>query len=92
MFCQYLSSQLIEDFILACTRYKSVNLDGFFLETVIPLKKKTFPQKDKTSSQNTYVDELDEVKNDIYRASKKNFMTTRKTADVLRYYDSLIKM
>ena len=54
--------------------------------------KNTFPQKDKTSSQKAYLDELDEVKNDIYRASKKNFITTRKTADVLRYYDSLIKM
>ena len=54
--------------------------------------KQIHPQKDKVTAQNAHLEEIDEVRNDIYRASKKNFMTTRKTADVLNYYDSLIKM
>ena len=48
--------------------------------------------KDKVAAQNAHLGQIDEVRNDIYRASKKNFATTRKTSDVLRYYDSQIKM
>ena len=48
--------------------------------------------KDKVKAQNAHLGQIDEVRNDIYRASKKNFATTRKTSDVLRYYDSQIKM
>ena len=49
-------------------------------------------QKDKITPQNAHMGEIDEVRKGIYKASKKNFITTRKTADVLKYYDSLIKM
>ena len=54
--------------------------------------KQIHPLIDKVKAQNAHLGQIDEVRNDIYRASKKNFAMTRKTSDVLRYYDSQIKM